>query len=71
MLLLVSLLISNHHSLRQYYGKDPNNVLFVVRIAQGLLHMGKGLMTLSVLYSDRLITVRASLSLCVCARAEP
>jgi 26S proteasome regulatory subunit N1 len=29
--------------------------LFVVRIAQGLLHMGKGLLTLSPFHSDRLL----------------
>eukprot|EP00281_Chroomonas_sp_CCMP1168_P026072 CAMPEP_0206230098 /NCGR_PEP_ID=MMETSP0047_2-20121206/10060_1 /ASSEMBLY_ACC=CAM_ASM_000192 /TAXON_ID=195065 /ORGANISM="Chroomonas mesostigmatica_cf, Strain CCMP1168" /LENGTH=915 /DNA_ID=CAMNT_0053653463 /DNA_START=69 /DNA_END=2816 /DNA_ORIENTATION=- len=48
--------------LSTYYGKDTNNVLFVVRIAQGLLHMGKGLMTLSLLYSDRLITSPTALA---------
>lgn len=48
--------------LSTYYGKDPNNTLFVVRIAQGLLHMGKGLMTLSLLHSDRLITSPTALA---------
>lgn len=48
--------------LSTYYGKDPNNTLFVVRMAQGLLHMGKGLMTLSLQYSDRLLTSPTALA---------
>eukprot|EP01104_Vermistella_antarctica_P005525 TRINITY_DN1603_c0_g2_i1.p1 TRINITY_DN1603_c0_g2~~TRINITY_DN1603_c0_g2_i1.p1 ORF type:complete len:924 (-),score=320.63 TRINITY_DN1603_c0_g2_i1:72-2843(-) len=36
--------------LAAYYAKEPNH-LFVVRIAQGLLHLGKGLLTLSPLHS--------------------
>lgn len=40
--------------LAAYYSKDAN-VLFVVRIAQGLLYLGKGLMTLSPVHSDRLL----------------
>lgn len=35
-----------------YYYKEPN-CLFTVRIAQGLLHMGKGTMTLNPFYSNR------------------
>eukprot|EP01134_Creolimax_fragrantissima_P004949 CFRG4949T1 len=35
-----------------YYHKDPNN-LFMTRLAQGLLHMGKGTMTISPYHSDR------------------
>eukprot|EP00123_Amoebidium_parasiticum_P014745 comp22625_c0_seq1/m.34770 comp22625_c0_seq1/g.34770 ORF comp22625_c0_seq1/g.34770 comp22625_c0_seq1/m.34770 type:complete len:874 (-) comp22625_c0_seq1:42-2663(-) len=35
-----------------YYHKDPNN-LFVTRVAQGLLHMGKGTMSVSPYHSDR------------------
>lgn len=38
--------------LAQYHAKDPNN-LFMVRIAQGLTHLGKGTMTLSPYHSDR------------------
>ena len=38
--------------LAQYHAKDPNN-LFMVRIAQGLIHLGKGTMTLSPYHSDR------------------
>lgn len=40
--------------LAQYYYKDANH-LFVVRIAQGLLHMGKGTITLNPFHSDRLL----------------
>eukprot|EP01097_Dermamoeba_algensis_P002543 TRINITY_DN2013_c0_g1_i1.p1 TRINITY_DN2013_c0_g1~~TRINITY_DN2013_c0_g1_i1.p1 ORF type:complete len:255 (-),score=58.75 TRINITY_DN2013_c0_g1_i1:145-909(-) len=35
-----------------YYYKNPNH-LFMVRIAQGLVHMGKGTMTLNPFHSDR------------------
>eukprot|EP00439_Symbiodinium_sp_Y106_P044337 s4196_g5.t1 len=38
--------------LAAYYAKDPN-ALFMVRIAQGLLYMGKGLLTINPLFSDR------------------
>ncbi|XP_030748737.1 26S proteasome non-ATPase regulatory subunit 2 [Sitophilus oryzae] len=38
--------------LAQYHAKDPNN-LFMVRIAQGLCHLGKGTLTLSPYHSDR------------------
>lgn len=37
-----------------YYAKEPNH-LFLVRIAQGLLHMGKGLMTLNPFHSDNFL----------------
>lgn len=37
--------------LAQYHAKDSNN-LFMVRIAQGLVHMGKGTMTLNPFHSD-------------------
>lgn len=37
-----------------YYAKEPNH-LFLVRIAQGLLHMGKGLVTLSPFHSDKFL----------------
>mmetsp|Transcript_17078 Transcript_17078/g.39858 ORF Transcript_17078/g.39858 Transcript_17078/m.39858 type:complete len:879 (+) Transcript_17078:79-2715(+) len=40
--------------LASYYAKD-SNALFMVRIAQGLLFMAKGLMTLSPLFSDRFL----------------
>lgn len=38
--------------LAQFHAKDPNN-LFMVRIAQGLTHLGKGTLTLSPFHSDR------------------
>jgi len=40
--------------LAAYYAKD-SNVLFMVRIAQGLLYMGKGLMTINPMFSDRFL----------------
>lgn len=39
-------------TLAQYYYKDAN-ALFTVRLAQGLLHTGKGAVTLSPLHTDR------------------
>lgn len=40
--------------LATFYAKDTN-LLFVVRLSQGLLHSGKGLVTLSPLHSDKLL----------------
>jgi len=40
--------------LATYYYKDPNH-LFMVRIAQGLVFMGKGTMSLAPYHSDRLL----------------
>jgi len=40
--------------LAAYYAKD-SSALFMVRIAQGLLYMGKGLMTINPLFSDRFL----------------
>lgn len=40
--------------LAAYYAKD-SNALFMVRIAQGLLYMGKGLLTINPLFSDRFL----------------
>merc|ERR1712157_538624 len=40
--------------LSEFYSKDAGHV-FCVRIAQGLLHMGKGLLTLNPYHSDRLL----------------
>jgi len=37
-----------------FYEKEPNQ-LFVTRLAQGLLHMGKGLLSLNPFHSDRLL----------------
>jgi len=44
-----------------FYAKDAN-ALFMVRIAQGMLYMGKGLMSLSPLHSDRLLINPVSLA---------
>ncbi|XP_015887276.3 26S proteasome non-ATPase regulatory subunit 2 homolog A-like [Ziziphus jujuba] len=41
-------------NLSSYYSKDPS-ILFCVRIAQGLVHMGKGLLTLNPYHSDRFL----------------
>ncbi|KAH0871326.1 hypothetical protein HID58_078348 [Brassica napus] len=41
-------------NLSSYYYKDAS-LLFCVRIAQGLVHMGKGLLTLSPFHSERLL----------------
>lgn len=55
--------------LAAYYAKD-SNALFMVRIAQGLLYMGKGLMTINPAFSDRfLIDPIAMGSLVVIAHA--
>ena len=37
--------------LAQYHAKDSNN-LFMVRVAQGMVHMGKGTLTLNPFHSD-------------------
>lgn len=37
-----------------YYAKEPNH-LFLVRIAQGLLHLGRGVMTLSPFHADHML----------------
>lgn len=53
--------------LSSFYHKEANH-LFVVRIAQGLLHMGKGLVTISPDHSDTLLTSAPALAaLVVCA----
>ena len=44
-----------------YHGKDMNN-LFMVRVAQGLTHLGKGTMTLNPYHSDRMLLCRVSLA---------
>jgi len=46
--------------LAAYYAKDSNS-LFMVRIAQGMIYMGKGLLTLNPLFSDRLLLDSVSL----------
>lgn len=40
--------------LSEFYNKEASHV-FCVRIAQGLLHMGKGLITINPFHSDRLL----------------
>jgi 26S proteasome regulatory subunit N1 len=40
--------------LSEFYSKEAGHV-FCVRISQGLLHMGKGLMTLNPFHSDRML----------------
>merc|ERR1712023_323847 len=40
--------------LAAYYAKDAN-ALFMVRIAQGMLYMGKGLMSINPFFSDRFL----------------
>ncbi|KAL7571827.1 hypothetical protein ACA910_002909 [Epithemia clementina (nom. ined.)] len=40
--------------LSEFYAKDAGHV-FCVRLAQGMLHMGKGLLTLSPFHSDRML----------------
>lgn len=44
-----------------YHAKDMNN-LFMVRIAQGLTHLGKGTMTLNPYHSDRMLLCRVALA---------
>lgn len=46
-------------SLASYYHRDQNS-LFMVRIAQGLVHMGKGTMTLNPFHTDRQVLSRVA-----------
>lgn len=43
--------------LASYYHRDPN-ALFMVRIAQGLLHMGKGTLSVNPFHTDRQVLSR-------------
>lgn len=45
--------------LASYYHRDPN-ALFMVRIAQGLLHMGKGTLSMSPFHTERSVLSRVS-----------
>lgn len=45
--------------LASYYHRDPG-ALFMVRIAQGLLHMGKGTLSISPFHTDRTVLSRVS-----------
>eukprot|EP00252_Welwitschia_mirabilis_P007291 TRINITY_DN1852_c1_g1_i1.p1 TRINITY_DN1852_c1_g1~~TRINITY_DN1852_c1_g1_i1.p1 ORF type:complete len:893 (+),score=200.52 TRINITY_DN1852_c1_g1_i1:210-2888(+) len=47
--------------LSSYYYKDPS-LLFCVRIAQGLVHLGKGLLTLNPYHSDRFLLSHSALA---------
>ncbi|KAL3695426.1 hypothetical protein R1sor_009502 [Riccia sorocarpa] len=48
-------------NLSSYYYKDPS-LLFCVRIAQGLVHLGKGLLTLNPYHSDRFLLSNVALA---------
>ncbi|KAK8231435.1 armadillo-type protein [Phyllosticta capitalensis] len=45
--------------LASYYSRDPN-ALFMVRIAQGLLHMGKGTLAVNPFHTDRQVLSRVA-----------
>ena len=45
--------------LASYYHRDPN-ALFMVRIAQGLVHMGKGTMSINPFHTDRSVLSRVA-----------
>jgi 26S proteasome regulatory subunit N1 len=47
--------------LASYYHRDPN-ALFMVRIAQGLLHMGKGTLNVNPFHTDRSVLSRVSVA---------
>ncbi|KAF8252120.1 26S proteasome regulatory complex, non-ATPase subcomplex, Rpn1 subunit [Wilcoxina mikolae CBS 423.85] len=47
--------------LASYYHRDPN-ALFMVRIAQGLLHMGKGTLNVNPFHTDRSVLRRVSIA---------
>src|SRR5271167_3465708 len=47
--------------LAMYYLRDPDS-LFMVRIAQGLLHLGKGTLTVNPFNTDRQIMSRVSMA---------
>lgn len=47
--------------LASYYSRDANS-LFMVRIAQGLLHMGKGTMSITPFHTDRTVMSRVAAS---------
>ena len=53
-------------NLASYYYKDPH-MLFLVRLAQGLVHMGKGLVSINPYHTDR--QLMSGVCLCVCVRA--
>ena len=56
-----SRLAGNLRFLAGYYA-DKADILFVVRISQGLIHMGKGLLGLNPLHSDKFLFSNVSLA---------
>lgn len=56
-----SRLAGNLRYLATYYKSQPEQ-LFLVRISQGLTHMGKGMLTLSPLHSDKFLFSQVSLA---------
>lgn len=58
-----SKIAQNLRQLAQHYNtKTEQDQLFVVRIAQGLIHMGKGLLGLNPLHSDKFLFSNVSLA---------
>jgi len=58
-----SKLAGNLRFLAQYYsGQSTENQLFIVRIAQGLVHLGKGLLGLNPMHSDKFLFSNVSLA---------
>lgn len=51
-------------TLSTFYKTEPDH-LFVVRLAQGLLHCGKGLISMSAFHSDRLLLAPTALGKCM------
>lgn len=56
-----SRIAQNLRMLASYYATNPEH-LFMVRMAQGLVHMGKGLLGLNPLHSDRFLFSNVSLA---------
>jgi 26S proteasome regulatory subunit N1 len=54
-------LVAMLRQLASYYYKDPTS-LMLVRLSQGLIHMGKGTMTLNPFHSDRQLMSPASVA---------
>merc|ERR1712130_589899 len=46
--------------LTEYYAKEADH-LYIIRIAQGLVHLGKGLLTLKCFHSDRFLLSKVSI----------
>ena len=56
-----SRLAGQMRNLAAYYAEETN-LLLIVRIAQGLLHMGKGLMTINPIHSQNLLVNNVGLA---------